>query len=188
VFKSTSNLLLWVVIMIKKIIFFFAWLGIFLLSITGIVYVAVPKYLVQFNAYIGTLSYDIIVLIISILYFIISILKFLSLFEKSKDYEIKTEDGVVYISSASVTSFIRELLSKDKEISNIRVETSKKGRKFNIKVRMDMLSNGNISGKSSSIQNEIKSKLADRMGLEVGAIEVKISKLSVKDSESQLED
>ena len=30
------------------------------------------------------------------------------------------------ISSASVTSFIRELLSKDKEISNIRVETSKK--------------------------------------------------------------
>lgn len=177
--------------MIKKIIFFFAWLGIFLLSITGIVYVAVPKYLVQFNTYIGTLSYDIVVLAISIIYFIISILKFLSLFERTKDYEIKTEDGVVYISSASVTSFIRELLSKDKEISNIRVETSKKGRKFNIfniRVRLDMLSNGNISGKSSSIQNEIKSKLADKMGLEVGAIEVKISKLAVKDTDSQAEE
>ncbi|WP_270427381.1 alkaline shock response membrane anchor protein AmaP [Fusobacterium mortiferum] len=174
--------------MIKKIIFFFAWLGIFLLSITGIVYVAVPKYLVQFNTYIGTLSYDIVVLAISIIYFIISILKFLSLFERTKDYEIKTEDGVVYISSASVTSFIRELLSKDKEISNIRVETSKKGRKFNIRVRLDMLSNGNISGKSSSIQNEIKSKLADKMGLEVGAIEVKISKLAVKDTNSQAEE
>lgn len=168
--------------MIKKIIFFFAWLGIFLMSITGIVYVVVPTYLVQFNTYIGTLSYDIIVFIISALYFIISILKFLSLFERSKDYEIKTEDGIVYISSGSVTSFIREVLSKDKEISNIRVETSKKSRKFNIKVKLDMLSNGNISGKSSSIQNEIKSKLADKMGLEVGTIEVKISKLSVKDN------
>lgn len=169
--------------MIKKIIFFFSWLGIFLLSITGIVYVVVPKYLVQFNTYIGTLSYDIIVLVISVLYFIISILKFLSLFERSKDYEIKTEDGVVYISSASVTSFIRELLSKDKEISNVRVDTAKKGKKFNIKIRLDMLSNGNISGKSSSIQNEIKSKLADKMGLEVGAIEVKISKLAVKNTD-----
>ena len=87
--------------MIKKIIFFFAWIGIFLLSITGIVYVVIPKYLVQFNTYIGTLSYDIIVLIISIIYFIVSILKFLSLFEKNKDYEIKTEDGIVYISSSS---------------------------------------------------------------------------------------
>lgn len=170
--------------MIKKIIFFFSWLGIFLLSITGIVYVVVPKYLVQFNTYIGTLSYDIIVLVISVLYFMISILKFLSLFERSKDYEIKTEDGVVYISSASVTSFIRELLSKDKEISNVRVDTAKKGKKFNIKIRLDMLSNGNISGKSSSIQNEIKSKLADKMGLEVGAIEVKISKLAVKNTDS----
>ena len=79
-------------------------------------------------------------------------------------------------------------MSKDREISNIRVETSKKGKRFNIKVRLDMLSNGNISGKSSSIQNEIKSKLADKMGLEVGAIEVKISKLAVKDSDSQAEE
>lgn len=174
--------------MIKKIIFFFAWIGIFLLSITGIVYVTIPTYIVQFNMYIGTLSYDIVVLIISVVYFMISILKFLSLFERTKDYEIKTEDGVVYISSASVTSFIRELLSKDREISNIRVETSKKGRKFNIRVRLDMLSNGNISGKSSSIQNEIKSKLADKMGLEVGAIEVKISKLAVRSTENNIDE
>ena len=174
--------------MIKKIIFFFAWLGIFLLSITGIVYVTIPTYIVQFNTYIGTLSYDLVVFIISVIYFVISILKFLSLFERTKDYEIKTEDGIVYISSASVTSFIRELLSKDKEISNIRVETSKKGRKFNIRVRLDMLSNGNISGKASSIENEIKSKLADKMGLEVGAIEVKISKLAVKSTENHIDE
>lgn len=51
-----------------------------------------------------------------------------------------------------------------------------------------MLSNGNISGKSSSIQNEIKSKLADKMGLEVGAIEVKISKLAVKSTENHIDE
>lgn len=174
--------------MVKKFIFFLAWLGIFILSITGIVYVIVPQYLVQFNTYVGTFSYDLIILLISVLYFIVSILKFFSLFEKTKDYEIKTEDGVVYISSASVTSFIRELLSKDKEISNLRVETSKKGKKFNIKIRLDMISNGNISGKSSSIQNEIKSKLADRMGLQVGNIEVKISKLATQTPDSSVDE
>lgn len=145
-----------------------------------------PKYFVQFNSYIGTLSYDLIVLGISVIYFIVCIVKFFSLFEKTKDYTIKTEDGIVYISAATVTSYIRELLSVDREISNLKVDTFKRGKKFNILVKLDMLSNGNISGKSMSIQNEIKNKLADKMGIEIGNVQVKISKLALKETETSI--
>lgn len=168
--------------MFKKFIFFLAWIGVFVLSLTGIVYVVMPKYFVQFNTYIGTFGYDMVVLGISIIYFIICLVKFFSLFEREKDYVIKTEDGVVYISAATVTTFIRDLLSDDKDISNLKVDTFKKGRKFNIKIKLDILSNGDVSGKSMSIQNEIKNKLADKMGIEVGNVQVKISKLALRDS------
>ena len=168
--------------MFKKFIFFLAWIGVFVLSLTGIVYVVMPKYFVQFNTYIGTFGYDMVVLGISIVYFIICLVKFFSLFEREKDYVIKTEDGVVYISAATVTTFIRDLLSDDKDISNLKVDTFKKGRKFNIKIKLDILSNGDVSGKSMSIQNEIKNKLADKMGIEVGNVQVKISKLALRDN------
>ena len=171
--------------MFKKFIFFLAWIGVFVLSLTGIVYVVMPKYFVQFNTYIGTFGYDMVVLGISIVYFIICLVKFFSLFEREKDYVIKTEDGVVYISAATVTTFIRDLLSDDKDISNLKVDTFKKGRKFNIKIKLDILSNGDVSGKSMSIQNEIKNKLADKMGIEVGNVQVKISKLALRDSEPE---
>ena len=171
--------------MFKKFIFFLAWIGVFILSLTGIVYVVMPKYFVQFNTYIGTFGYDMVVLGISIVYFIICLVKFFSLFEREKDYVIKTEDGVVYISAATVTTFIRDLLSDDKDISNLKVDTFKKGRKFNIKIKLDILSNGDVSGKSMSIQNEIKNKLADKMGIEVGNVQVKISKLALRDSDPE---
>ncbi|MBR8702161.1 hypothetical protein IX317_002157 [Fusobacterium sp. DD29] len=171
--------------MFKKFIFFLAWIGVFVLSLTGIVYVVMPKYFVQFNTYIGTFGYDMVVLGISIIYFIICLVKFFSLFEREKDYVIKTEDGVVYISAATVTTFIRDLLSDDKDISNLKVDTFKKGRKFNIKIKLDILSNGDVSGKSMSIQNEIKNKLADKMGIEVGNVQVKISKLALRDSDPE---
>lgn len=164
--------------MIKKFVFFLAWIGIFILSIMGIVYVLVPEYLVQFNRYTNTLGYNIIVLGISVLYFMICLLKLFSLFERTKDYEIKTEDGVVYVSASSVTNFVIETLSNDEEIRNLRVKTEKKGKKFNLLLSLDLISNGNVSGKSNAIQNEIRNKIATKMGLEVGEIKIKISKLT----------
>ena len=35
--------------MLRKVIFFFAWLGIFVISVFGITYVAVPGFIVKFN-------------------------------------------------------------------------------------------------------------------------------------------
>lgn len=169
--------------MFKKFIFFLAWIGVFLLSLIGIVYAAVPKYFVQFNKYVDTIGYSIIVGIISVIYLIICIVKFCSLFERSKDYTIKTENGVVYISSDTVTTFIREKLAGSRDISNIKIDTYKRGSKFNVKIRLDMISDGSVSDRLEKIQKEIKQDLSEQMGIEVGKVQVKISKLSIKDRE-----
>lgn len=166
--------------MLKKLIFFLAWVGVFILSLMGIVYVAVPKYFVQFNTYVGTFGYDMVVLAVSIIYFLVCIYKFISLFERSKDYSIKTEDGTVFISSGTVTTFIKDELAKDREITNIKVDTRKSGNKFNINIKLDILSNDNVSDKLAFIQSKIKQDLSDKMGIQVGKVQVKIAKLAVK--------
>lgn len=168
--------------MFKKFIFFLAWIGIFILSITGIVYVAVPKYFVQFNTYVDTVGYNIIVLIISVIYFIICIVKFCSLFEKTKDYTIKTENGVVYISSDTIATFVKEKLAADRNISNAKIDTYKSGNKFNVQIKLDMISEGAVSGELEQIQRDIKNDLMREMGIDVGKVQVKISKLSLKKS------
>ncbi|WP_410208409.1 alkaline shock response membrane anchor protein AmaP [Fusobacterium sp.] len=167
--------------MFKKFIFFLAWIGVFLLSLIGIVYAAVPKYFVQFNKYVDTIGYSIIVGIISIIYLVICIVKLCSLFERSKDYTIKTENGIVYISSDTVTTFIKEKLAGNRDISNIKIDTYKSGTKFNVKIRLDMISDGTVSDKLERIQKEIKEDLSNEMGIEVGKVQVKISRLSIKE-------
>ena len=43
-----------------------------------------------------------------------------------------------------------------------------------------MLTDGNIAEKTASIQDGIKNRLSDKMGLDVDTVEVQISKLSIK--------
>lgn len=165
--------------MVNKILFFLAWVGIFILSITGIVCTVMPNVIVEFNP-LDSIKTNVAIVMVCVAYFILSILKLCSLFEKTGDYEIKTENGKVTISASSVISFIKELLSKDREINNIKVFTGKKGRKFNIKIKLDMLTDGNVANKTTAIQEAVKQRLSEKMGLEVEKIEVQISKISLK--------
>ena len=59
-----------------------------------------------------------------------------------------------------------------REINNIKVITGKKGRRFTIKIKLDMLTDGNIADKTNSIQEMIKQRLSEKMGLEVEKVEV----------------
>lgn len=165
--------------MINKFLFFLGWVGIFILSITGIVCTVMPNVIVKFNP-LDSIKTNVVIVVVCVAYFLLSILKLCSLFEKTGDYEIKTENGKVTISANSVISFIKELLSKDREINNIKVFTGKKGKKFNIKIKLDMLTDGNIADKTNSIQEAIKQRLSEKMGLEVEKVEVQISKISLK--------
>lgn len=170
--------------MIKKVVFSVAWIGIFILSIIGILYKAVPQTIGYITKLLGPLTTELIIPFLAMLYFIVSIIKFLSMFETVEDYEIKTENGTVLISSTSVTSFIYELLSPDEQISNLTVKSIKKDKQFNIYIKLDLNSIENIAEKFASIQNEIRAQLADKMGLEIGDIDVKICKLSTTLSEN----
>lgn len=161
----------------KKIIFFFAWIGIFLLSIIGVMYVAVPDFFVQFNEKFGSVGADILILAVSILYLALSVYRFFSLFTRNKDYAIKTENGTVYISPNTVSTFVKNDLSGDKDISNIKVDAKKSGNKFNIIINLEVLNDDNISEKLGFVQGKVKNDLAQKFGINVGKVEVKISKI-----------
>lgn len=164
--------------MIKKIIFFFAWIGIFALSITGFAYIVTPNYFANVDT--TSLLFKIIVLNICLIYFIISLLKLFSNFGKEEDYVIKNENGTVHISSDTVKSLVRELLLKDKDIKSLKVDCGKKGRKFYIVINLDIISNSSIGTKTTDIQNYVKNTLDEKLDLKVDVIEVRISKLSMK--------
>ena len=166
--------------MLRKVIFFFAWLGIFVLSIAGIAYVTVPDFIVKFN--IDGFMWKAVVLTVSLIYLFISLLKFTTLFSREEGYVIKNENGEVKISIESIKSIIKEILNRDKEVRNIKIICGRKGKKHTVTVFLDMETNRSIGEKSAEIQNAIKYELQDKLQLDVGVVEVKIKKLSLKNN------
>jgi len=74
--------------MFKKIIFFFAWIGIFLISLVALNYILLPGQIVYDNPYVEAVTsfqYKMIILVLAALYLFICLIKFFSLFERKKD-------------------------------------------------------------------------------------------------------
>ncbi|MGL5356337.1 MAG: alkaline shock response membrane anchor protein AmaP [Cetobacterium sp.] len=165
-------------LLIKKIVFFFAWVGIVMISILGIGYITMPQYFSTIDT--SSLIFKVIIFNICLAYICISILKLLSKFSKQKDYVIKNDHGAVYISTDTVKNLIREILSRDSDIKGLRIDCGNKGSKYFVKLNLDMMSNNNLSIKTVDIQNLIKNNLEEKLDLKVDYIEVKISKLSIK--------
>lgn len=166
--------------MLRKVIFFFAWLGIFVLSVAGIVYVAVPGFIVKFN--INGFMWNTTVVLVSLIYLLISLLKFTTLFSKEEGYVIKNQNGEVKISIDSIKSIIKEILNRDKDVRNVKIVCGRKGKKHTVTIYMDMETNKSIADKTSEIQNAVKYELQDKLQLDVSIVEVKIKKLSLKNS------
>ncbi|WP_297407895.1 alkaline shock response membrane anchor protein AmaP, partial [uncultured Cetobacterium sp.] len=103
-----------------------------------------------------------------------------SKFSKEEDYVIKNENGTVHISTETVKSLVKELLSKDRDIRSLKIDCGKKGRKFYIIINLEILSNSSIAAKTTDIQSYIKNTLDEKLDLKVDVIEVRISKLSMK--------
>ncbi len=168
--------------MLKKIIFFFAWIGIFVLSILGIVYVAVPGFLVRFN--IDGFVWNASVVVVSLIYLFISLLKFATLFTREEGYVIKNENGQVNVSIDSIKSIIKEILNRDKEVRNIKIVCTRKGKRHLITIFMDMDTNRSIAEKSAEIQSAVKYELQDKLQLDIDVVEVKIKKISLKSGDN----
>lgn len=170
--------------MFKKIIFFFAWVGIFLISLISLNYVLLPGQVFYNNPYtanISTFQYKMVILVLASLYIFICLYKFFSLFERKKDYERKTENGTLKISRATINNYVNDLLRKDPDITGIKTTSELKGNKFLIFVKCELLARINIANKIAQLQNLIKSNLSENIGVDVNKVVVNISKLEARE-------
>lgn len=170
--------------MFKKIMFFFAWIGIFLISLVSLNYVLLPGQFFYDNPYtanITTFQYKMVILVLASLYIFICLYKFFSLFERKKDYERKTENGTLKISRATINNYVNDLLRKDPDITGIKTTSELKGNKFLIFVKCELLARINIANKIEQLQNLIKNDLSENIGVDVNKVVVNISKLEARE-------
>ena len=170
--------------MFKKIIFFFAWVGIFLISLISLNYVLLPGQFFYDNPYtanITTFEYKMVVLVLAALYIFLCLYKFVSLFERKKDYQRKTENGTLNISRTRINNYVNDLLRKDSDITGIKTTSELKGNKFLIYIKCELLAKINIANKIAQLQELIKTDLNDNIGVEVNKVIVNISKIEAKE-------
>ena len=176
--------------MFKKILFFFAWVGIFIISLISLNYVLLPGQVFYDNPYtanISTFQYKMVILVLASLYIFICLYKFFSLFERKKDYERKTENGTLKITRATINNYVTDLLRKDPDITGIKTTSELKGNKFLIYVKCELLAKINIADKIAQLQNLIKKDLNDNIGVEVNKVIVNISKIEAKEAVRETE-
>lgn len=172
--------------MVKKLIFFFAWIGIFLISLVALNYILLPGQLLFDNPYVEKITsfeYKMTILVIAALYFFICIIKFFSLFERKKDYQRKTENGLLKISKATINNYVMDLLRKDPDITGIKTVSELKGNKFFINIKCELLAKMNIANKISYLQNLIKTDLMENLGVDVNKVVVNIAKIEAREKE-----
>ena len=172
--------------MVKKLIFFFAWIGIFLISLVALNYILLPGQIVYDNPYaekITSFQYKMIILVLAALYLFICIIKFFSLFERKKDYERKTENGLLKISKATINNYVMDLLRRDPDITGIKTVSELKGNKFFINIKCELLAKMNIANKISYLQNLIKTDLMENLGVDVNKVVVNIAKIEAREKE-----
>ena len=170
--------------MFKKIIFFFAWVGMFVISLISLNYVLLPGQLFFNNPYTAnttTFEYKLVVLVLASLYIFICLCKFFSLFERKKDYERNTENGTLKISRATINNYVSDLLRKDPDITGIKTTSELKANKFLIYIKCELLAKINIADKIAQLQSLIKRDLNDNIGVEVNKVVVNISKIEAKE-------
>ena len=172
--------------MLKKLIFFFAWIGIFLISLVALNYILLPGQIVYDNPFVEAITsfqYKMIILVIAALYLFICIIKFFSLFERKKDYQRKTENGLLKISKATINNYVMDLLRRDPDITGIKTVSELKGNKFFINIKCELLAKMNIANKISYLQNLIKTDLMQNLGVDVNKVVVNIAKIEAREKE-----
>ena len=176
--------------MFKKIIFFFAWVGIFIIALISLNYVLLPGQFFFDNPYTAnttTFEYKMVILVVASLYIFICLCKFFSLFERKKDYQRKTENGTLKISRATINNYVNDLLRKDPDIAGIKTTSELKGNKFLIYIKCELLGKVNIADKIAQLQNLIKRDLNENIGVEVNKVIVNISKIEAREINRETE-
>ncbi|MBF1204237.1 MAG: alkaline shock response membrane anchor protein AmaP, partial [Fusobacterium periodonticum] len=149
-------------------------------------YILLPGQIVYDNPFVEAITsfqYKMIILVIAALYLFICIIKFFSLFERKKDYERKTENGLLKISKTTINNYVMDLLRKDPDITGIKTVSELKGNKFFINIKCELLAKMNIANKISYLQNLIKTDLMQNLGVDVNKVVVNIAKIEAREKE-----
>ena len=161
--------------MVRKLFFAVAWLGIFFLSLMGIYLAIFPKYISNFD--LEGFIFRGVLLGIGVFYLLIFIERILMNFERSKDYQVQTDNGKLVVSSSSINNLVKEVVAGNTELKNIRTKNRIKGKKLFISVTVDAYSDSDISKNVSETQGRIKDQILEYLSLEVEEVEVKVAKL-----------
>ena len=162
------------------------WIGIFLISLVALNYILLPGQIVYDNPFaekITSFQYKMVILVLAALYLFICIIKFFSLFERKKDYQRKTENGLLKISKATINNYVMDLLRRDPDITGIKTVSELKGNKFLINIKCELLAKMNIANKISYLQNLIKTDLMENLGVDVNKVVVNIAKIEAREKE-----
>ncbi|MBS9776328.1 MAG: alkaline shock response membrane anchor protein AmaP [Fusobacterium sp.] len=178
--------------MVNKIVFFFAWLGIFILSVLGINFILLPgEFAFSSNAIslerFSLFDLKMVVVAICVVYILLCIYRVISLFERKKEYVKKTENGVIKISNATINSYVVEFLKKDSDIGKVKVTSGGSSKNFCVRVKMQILHQLNIAEKISEVQNKVKENLNESLGIEVKDVLISISNISTKEKVNKAE-
>ena len=117
---------------------------------------------------------------VSFIYLFAYISRIFSKLDSAPNYEIKTDDGTVSVSPSIVNNYVKEILKNDEEIKNLKVETLKHGKKFDIKMKADIATDESVADKSAAIQNNVRNEISEKIGIEIGQVELIVAKLLKK--------
>lgn len=160
----------------KKTLFFLAWLGIFLIGLFNIVYIVVPS-LIQKYVVISPFLLEISILALSVLYMLLAIYKFFSQFERSKDYQVSTPNGMVVISSVTINRTVSDVLQKNFPVAHSKVKSHNGRKGVSLDIKMDMLLQGNIQETVEKVQAKIIEEVQDKLGIQIKHMKVRLLKV-----------
>ncbi|MGL4392552.1 MAG: alkaline shock response membrane anchor protein AmaP, partial [Fusobacteriaceae bacterium] len=159
----------------KKFIFFLAWVGIFIMSAIGILHTFVPNFLQEKYESLNIIfSSDLLLTIVSILYFIFCVTSFFALFKRDKNFLVKSKLGTIVVSAGSIKSMVKKTLASEEYVSIKKIETVRKGKKFNLKVVIVASAENDIQAKILSMQEKLSEELKESIGMNFNKIEIKI--------------
>lgn len=122
----------------------------------------------------------IVIGLVSFTYLFAYISRIFSKLDSAPNYEIKTDDGTVSVSPSIVNNYVKEILKNDEEVKNLKVDTIKHGKKFDIKMKADIATDESVADKSAAIQNNVRNEISEKIGIEIGQVELIVAKLLKK--------
>lgn len=164
----------------KKILFFLAWLGIFFIGIFNIVYLILPSFISKYIS-ISSFMLETIILILSAVYVLLAIYKFFSKFERNKDYQVSTPNGVVVIASSTINRYVVEILQRNFSVDGIKVKNYNKRKGIALDVKMNMVIQEPVGNAVQRVQTKVIEGVQEKLGIQITKIKVHLSNMSVED-------